>query len=151
MDKRGFVRTLEAVIAVIIIFTFIFFVGRSESGNEKEIQNVRSLQESILSDISSNDIYRDCIVTTSVEDFNNVAEGNSNEPACALEIKKFISDSLPGKFRDNHQFNVCDPKELGTCTLPTISSSQVYTSAVIITSSLKSATYDPRILRIWFY
>jgi len=152
MNKRGFIRTLEAVIAVIIVFMFIFFVGRSSyNADEREIQNIRSLQESILSDISGNDVYRDCIIVTPIEAFNNVAESGANEPACAVEIKNFISDSLPKKFRNNHEFNACDPKELGSCTLPTISSNQVYTSAVIITSSLKSATYDPRILRIWFY
>src|SRR3989344_6288126 len=152
MNNKGFMRTLEAVIAVMIVFMFIYFVGRSGyDDNEREIQNIRSLQESILKDISSNDDYRGCIVSIPISSFNNVADEKANDPPCAVEIRNFISDSLPVKFKNKHKFNICDPQELGSCTLPTISSSQVYTSAVIITSSLKSSSYDPRILRIWFY
>jgi len=156
MNKRGFLRTLEAVIAVIIVFLFIYYAGRSSDKDARFVQGIRSLEESILNDISKNDAFRECIVTTSLADSND----DDNEKADVQEIgeggrcpdvKKFIEDSLPSRYKDNYAFTVCDPKEPGTCSLPAISSKEVYTSAVIISSSLNNKEYSPRVLRIWLY
>lgn len=153
MNKRGFIRTLEAVIAIILIFLFIFFVGKGDGRADLElVQSVRSLQESVLDDISKKDNFRECIVATPVNIFNEVASGKNIEGGeCVVEIRAFIANSLPNRFKEDHEFTVCDPEQLGTCTLPSISSQQVFTSAVIITSSLNSQQYKPRILRLWFF
>ena len=158
MNKRGFLRTLEAVIAVIIVFLFIYYAGRSSDKDARFVQGIRSLEESILNDISKNDAFRECIVTTSLADTDTDGKGKGKadvqeigEGATCPEVKQFIEDSLPSRYRNNYAFTVCDPKELGSCTLPTISSKEVYTSAVIISSSLNNKEYNPRVLRMWLF
>ena len=47
MDKKGFIRTLEAVIAVIVVFVFIYSVGRGGYESTREVDSIKSLQESI--------------------------------------------------------------------------------------------------------
>jgi len=158
MNKRGFLRTLEAVIAVIIVFLFIYYAGRSSDKDARFVQGIRSLEESILNDISKNDAFRECIVTTSLADTDTDGKGKGKadvqeigEGGRCPDVKKFIEGSLPSRYKDNYAFTVCDPKDLGRCTLPNIPSKEVYTSAVIISSSLSNGQYSPRILRIWLY
>ena len=154
MNKRGFIRTLEAVVAIIIVFLFIYYAGRSSDKDTRFVQGIKSLEESILNDISKNDGFRDCIVTTSLADTNGNGKADVQEigeGATCPEVKQFIEDSLPSRYRNNYAFTVCDPKELGSCTLPTISSKEVYTSAVIISSSLNNKEYNPRVLRMWLF
>tara|TARA_Y100000034_G_scaffold512_1_gene633 strand:- start:3132 stop:3590 length:459 start_codon:yes stop_codon:yes gene_type:complete len=152
MDKRGFIRTLEAVIAVIVVFVFIYSVGRGGYESTREVDSIKSLQESILSEISKNDALRECIVNTPPNQLKNIEKDGSR---CG-EVDTFIKESLPPRFLKKYRFNVCDPKNLGEgCQPPDFrDSTRVYTSAVIITSSLKgdgTGTYSPRILRLWFF
>lgn len=159
MDKKGFIRTLEAVIAVIVVFVFIYSVGRAGYESGRDVENIRSLEESILSEISKNDEYRECIVTTSGDtNNNNIADIQEIEKGTFCpEIKIFIEESLPKRFVDKgkYRFNVCDPapSEIKFCTLPDFGDAkEVFTSAVIITSSLENGgSYNPRILRMWLY
>ena len=153
MDKKGFIRTLEAVIAVIVVFVFIYSVGRGGYESTREVDSIKSLQESILSEISKNDGFRECIVTASTK---NIKKIKKDGKGVCPEIDMFIKGSLPPRFLGKYKFNVCDPKNLGKdCQLPGFGdSTRVYTSAVIITSSLEgdgTGTYSPRILRLWFF
>ncbi len=159
MNKRGFIRTLEAVLAIIIVFLFIFYAGKSKDGDERFVQGIRSLQESILDEISKNDEFRECIVSSDINGFNQIAEqevsnciNQPQEPSlCAKEVDCYIEGSLPPRYREKYAFTICSPSDPGSCTLPTISGGEVYTSAVIISSSLNDGKYGPRILRMWLY
>ncbi|MBI2507323.1 hypothetical protein HYV89_00025 [Candidatus Woesearchaeota archaeon] len=156
MNKRGFLRTLEAVIAVVIVFLFIYYAGKSSGDKDaRYVQGIRSLQESVLDEISKNDDFRECIVSTSNDD----TDGNDirdiveiGEGGRCKEIDTFIKDSLPTRFKERYAFNVCNPLDLGSCSLPgNIKGGEVYTSAVVISSSLNNGKYNPRILRMWLF
>lgn len=160
MNKRGFLRTLEAILAVIIVFLFIYYAGRTSGDKDaRYVQGVRSLQESILDEISKNDDFRECIVSSDVKTFNENAEGfkasnciDQEREKCVEEIDCYIEGSLPLRYKDKYKFTICDPKDLGRCTIPSISGAkEVYTSAVIISSSLNDGKYSPRILRMWLF
>ncbi|MEK6856835.1 MAG: hypothetical protein AABX49_02350 [Nanoarchaeota archaeon] len=158
MNKRGFIRTLEAVLAIVIVFLFIFYAGKSKSGDERFVQGIRSLQESILDEISKDDGFRECVVSANIVDFNKeVEEFDANDcigddlDKCSTEIDCYIEGSLPPRYREKYAFTICSPSDPGSCTLPSIKGEEVYTSAVIISSSLNDAKYDPRILRMWLF
>jgi|SRR3989344_2537601 len=163
INKRGFIRTLEAVIAIVIVFLFIFYASKSSTGEDKRfVEGIKSLQESILNDISKNNEFRKCIVEYNPLDQNNNSRDDiSDESAYAKadnpcsgtgKISDFIDESVPTRFRkqgEHFEFIVCNFNI--DCKLPSIEGDEVYTSAVIITSSLKNTKYKPRILRIWFF
>lgn len=163
MNKRGFIRTLEAVLAIIIVFLFIYYAGRSSDSDKRYVQGVRSLEESLLDEISKNDGFRQCIVSGEISKFNedvekfkaeNCIDQKFVEGECAKEIDCYIEGSLPLRYREKYAFTICSPSDLGSCSLPGSigGSKEVYTSAVIISSSLKdSGNYNPRILRMWLY
>lgn len=160
MNKRGFIRTLEAVVAIIIVFLFIYYAGRSSDKDERFVQGIKSLEESILNDISKNDGFRDCIVSSDVNAFNELAGksvsncmNQKHENQCAKGIDCYIEGSLPLKYKNNYAFTICSPTDSGGCSIPGSigKSKEVYTSAVIISSSLNNKEYSPRVLRMWLY
>ena len=159
MNKRGFIRTLEAVLAIIIVFLFIFYAGKSKDGDERFVQGIRSLQESILDEISKNDEFRECIVSGDIVAFNKEVEEfeadgciGTDMDKCSKEVDCYIEGSLPPRYREKYAFTICSPENLGSCSIPgSISGGEVYTSAVIISSSLNDGNYNPRILRMWLF
>lgn len=162
MDKRGFIRTLEAVLAIIIVFLFIYYAGRGSSDKDARfVQGIRSLQESILDDISKNDNFRECIVNSEINKFNTDVESfdannciGQDRASCVEEIDCYIDGSLPLRYKEKYAFTICSPTDPGSCSLPgsIVGSKEVYTSAVIISSSLNDGgKYSPRILRMWLY
>ncbi|MBS3150761.1 hypothetical protein J4443_00050 [Candidatus Woesearchaeota archaeon] len=161
MNKRGFIRTLEAVAAIIIVFLFIYYAGRNSQEDTRFVQGIRSLQESILDDVGKNDDFRECIVNSGIADFNQIVEGfkasnciNIKQDNCAKDVDCYIEGSLPLRYKERYAFTICSPSDLGSCSLPGSigGSKEVYTSAVIISSSLKNeGKYGPRILRMWLY
>ena len=159
MNKRGFIKTLEAVLAVIIVFLFIYYLGRSGGEDARFVQGIRSLEESVLNEISKDDSFRECIVNSDVTVFNQIVDDfqASNcisipQDKCAKDIDCYIEGSLPLRYREKYAFTICSPSDPG-CSLPGSigGSKEVYTSAVIISSSLNDAKYSPRILRMWLY
>ncbi len=162
MDKRGFIRTLEAVLAIVIVFIFIYYAGRSSSGEDaRYVAGVRSLQESILNDISKNDNFRECIVNSDINKFNTDVESfkannciGQDRANCAEKIDCYIEGSLPLRYKNKYAFTICSPSDPGSCSLPGSigGNKEVYTSAVIISSSLSNnAKYSPKILRMWLF
>ena len=125
MDNRGFLRTLEAVLAVVIVFLFIYYAGRgSGDGDDRYVQGVKSLQESILDEITKNDDFRECIVTTDIDKFNALAEEKvSNcineefdKDKCSKKIDCFIDGSLPLRYKEEYAFTICSPTDPGSCS-----------------------------------
>ena len=160
MNKRGFIRTLEAVLAVVIVFLFIYYIGRSGGEDARFVQGVKSLQESVLDEVSKSDNFRECIVNSDITQFNIDVESfeannciGQDRDNCAEEIDCYFEGSLPSKYKEKYAFTICSPTDLGSCSLPGSigGSKEVYTSAVIISSSLNDAKYSPRILRMWLY
>lgn len=148
-------------------------MSRSSTDEDaRYVEGIRSLQESILNDISKNDVFRKCIVEYSPLDQNEndrddisekenpYAYSGSNPLSPCLNTKRiseFIDESVPERFSgqgDHFDFIVCGTSaDDFPCSLPGSieGKKEAYTSAVIITSSLDNEEYNPRILRVWFF
>lgn len=55
VDKKGFVHTIEAVIAIVIVLIFIFTALPRESQEQRVPDNIKLIQEKVLYEINSND------------------------------------------------------------------------------------------------
>ena len=149
MNKRGFIKTLEAVLAVLIVFIFIFSLSQKGSSNNA-VQTMKDMQEGLLSGISKDDKFRSCIVSATKENLPFIGVGNEQDPCFEEGLKDYITNSLPSRFvkqgDERYRIWVCDVND---CTLPELSGKYVYTSAVIISSDLQD--YKPRVFRIWMW
>jgi len=164
MDKRGFIKTVEAIIAVLLIFVFIYYITPKASDN-KDLGDVKSLQAGILQGISENEEFRDCMIaadnpallwvqgTDGIDNsftekiFSGFSPTKCTPTNTQTKIQTFIESSLPPKFQQNYRLVICNE---GYCGLPP-EKDTVYTSAVIITSSVKSQNYNPKIARLYIW
>lgn len=140
MVKKGYIRTLEAVIAIVIILLFIFTVTPSRVTNPSDIPpQVKTAQGYILREIASNQIYRD------------EALGVINDGQCggldsvAPNIDVFVSENVPPGF--GYSCAVC----LSTnCVFtPEGIATSVYIDDIMITPP--DVFTGPKIVRIWMW
>ena len=111
MNKKGFVRTLEAIIAVIIVLGIILVVAP-----EKELQsavtpeNIREAQTFILDSIMSNEILRSCIE-------HATTEGQCNNICTApADIDAFVQAHMPPTYE--YRCEICNSANTCSGILP---------------------------------
>ena len=152
MDKRGFIKTLEAVLAVLILFIFIYSMSQREDSEDSNTKVMKNIQEGLLKGISQNDNFRNCIVTANTATLPFIGTGSGGDPCLEENLKSYITGTLPSRFTksgsERYKIWVC---EVDSCTLPTLGGKYVYTSAVVISSDLKEQEYNPKIFRIWMW
>ena len=150
MNKQGFIKTVEAIIAVLIIFIFIYYVTPKSTTNQ-DTSDIKKLQEEILKGISENEEFRECIIQeTGIGIIQSTGiTGFATCNGIATTMQTFIESSLTKKFQTNYQLVICTQ---GSCGSPP-EKDTVYTSAVIVTSSLKTTppTYNPKVVRLYLW
>ena len=152
MNKQGFIKTIEAIIAVLIIFIFIYYVT-PKSSDIKDTSDIKKLQEEILKGISENEVFRECIIKETGTKIIQYADPKiTGFETCtsgvSTTMQTFIESSLTKKFQTNYQLVICTQ---GSCGSPP-EKDTVYTSAVIVTSSLKTPpTYNPKVVRLYLW
>ncbi len=63
MNKKGFLRTIEAVIAIIIILGLILFLTPTRVSDVGEVPGtIEEAQKIIIEEISFNETFRDCVL-----------------------------------------------------------------------------------------
>lgn len=150
MDKRGFIRTLEAIIAIIIVFVFIYVLMQGTINTAtKGTESIKSLQEEVLRGISESEALRNCIVklTPNYLDISEIPGLLDDDIICVADIKTYMQSNL-GKFKQSYALVICNVD--ASCGIPSdLPDKNVYTTAIIITSSLQD--YKPKIVRLWVW
>ncbi|MFH0936057.1 MAG: hypothetical protein V1815_00060, partial [Candidatus Woesearchaeota archaeon] len=133
VNKKGYLKTIEAVIAILIILGFIYVITpKNHLPEETTPQNVESSEEFIVTQVLYNSTYRDCIV-------------KDDRPCVETLVKK----NTPSGY--NYQFEMCDTstsclQKLGI-TLPIDKS--IYSKNVFI--SQESGLINPKVFRIYMW
>lgn len=143
MDKKGYIRTLEAVIAIVTILTFTYSVmPKAEADTGKTPYLVKSAQDYITSEIAENSNYRGLITGYSLS--TDVVIGNQapNLP----QIDDLIKKHTPPGY--NYTALLC--KQTGCLT--DVPSKNVYVTDIMITGApTPGIDNEPRIVRIWMW
>jgi hypothetical protein len=150
VGKRGFIKTVEAIIAIVIVLIVIFTLSKKVGNAEEyDVESVRSLMDGVLEGVSENEGMRDCIVTLTIPARGLVySEYNAGNGDCGNDIvNKYVRDTLPKRFR--YSMLVCEANLV--CNIPDLPEGSVYTSAVLITSSVRAEMYKPRAIRLWMW
>src|SRR3989344_8141844 len=99
VNKRGYLRTLEALIGIIIVFGVILFVNQKNVEVELGVPGiVESSQRAILDQISQDADYRECVLNYDSGD--NPGSCSSvgyyiTLPDCSVDIIDLIEGNLP--------------------------------------------------------
>lgn len=136
MDKKGYLKTLEAIIAIIIILLVVYaIIPKYVEPKPNPPLAVQDAQRFILSDISNNDTLRVMILT--------------DNPNVAAEVQKTIqAHMLP-----NYDFACAICPQTSACIQPTPFDKTVYMNDIFIASSpgLTLAEQKPKIIRFWMW
>ncbi|MBU0963406.1 MAG: hypothetical protein KKD48_05885 [Nanoarchaeota archaeon] len=159
MDNKGFVRTLEAVIAIVVIFIFIFTVLPSQKIEQKVPNNIKLIQDKVVNEIESNESLRKNVLTyPSSSDAYYPADLTALErDSKRIELNSFIENSF-GQIRTiDFNFTVCN--ELNQDCMPDfinkdpncgicypLPNKQVYAKSIMISNATAS-----RIFRLYLW
>jgi hypothetical protein len=149
MNKRAWVRILEATIAVMIISGVLLVVySKQESRSMDSSDYFRNLHTKILSDISLNSDLRANVLYVSYED---LSDGNFSA------LNDFVNDSLLDMI--GYSIRVCnlsDPSDackMDPVVYVSILDKDVYVDDVIISSQVSdgSSVYSPKKFRLFLW
>jgi hypothetical protein len=126
MDKKAYMRTLEAVLAVITSFLFITFIVTSRSPTEISKDNVN-----LMSIMKDNPDFRQCALSSNLSCLNGTL---------ALHYPNFVRVY-------GYEFNVTtSPRSAPPETMP---SKDIYLESVFVTGN--STFGYPRVVRLYYW
>lgn len=95
VNKKGFIRTLEAVIAIVIILGFIIYIAPSRKLDIGIPSNVKEAKEFVLHEVLTDEELRECVVS-----------GNLDcKDSCGGKLKKFLDDNKPAGYE--YECEIC--------------------------------------------
>ena len=126
--KKGFIRILEAFIAILIISGAMafFYVSQVQKPNQEEA--IRDLERLILEDISNDLELRKAVLT---EDIGVID----------LRIDEFVSNDY------GYDFKICPINEI--CGFEGIADKEIFSDEVAISSTL--TIYEPKVLKLFIW
>lgn len=144
VNKKGFIRTLEAVIAIVLILGFIFYITpKVVEFEEKVPENVANAKEFILNQILFNKEYSSCIISAGNENCETAITCDKNE-----EIKKLFKDNVPYGYEYACEICSSDSQKKPCINLPEKTfEKSVYTNSIFIYKPTK----DYNIMRIYIW
>ncbi|MDP3917190.1 MAG: hypothetical protein Q8Q42_02785 [Nanoarchaeota archaeon] len=145
MNKKAFIRTMEAVIAVIILLSIIYVVTPARDFDISTPNNVEQAHGAIFSEISANFAYRECILgVSSYGAINNIEEysGTVITDSCLTDINSFININTPNNYV--YLAEICS--QSAACL-----DSSLPVEKSIYTQSIMLASENPKVFRIYFW
>lgn len=112
VNKKGFIKTLEAVIAVILIISFLFYVINKSSVRESEVpKNIEEAQTFILNAVSENKTFRECIVNSIISVDRGLAckIDGADLNNCVFGINEFVKKNIPAGY--DYECEICGKVE----------------------------------------
>ena len=136
-NKRGWIRIVEALVAILLIAGFlILIIDNQENGGKDISDKVYMAENAILREVQSNNTYREYILgigNTSVEfeSFND-------------DLKNHITSRVPAYL--NCTGKICDFDYDLNCDIDSLKK-DIYVRSVMIAAD--STTYEPKLLKIF--
>jgi len=145
-NKKGFIKTLEAVLAIIVLLSLIFILTPK---TEIDISKPNSLQQAhniMFSEISQNISFRDCILdlpnNKEINDPPDFINGNPSSDPCLTPINNFLEAYRPHGYI--YLAEVCD-KSASCLTGDLPIEKQIYSESIMLASD------TPKVFRIYFW
>ena len=131
VNKKGYMKTVEAIIAVILFFSVVLIlVGVYSPEEEATPKDIKVIQEAVLNTIESDTEMRSNILLNQVS---------------TLDTK--LGTLIPNNL--NYLFTICD-SNFDTCPPPAIDQDKtVYVSSLVVSSTYEQ--YNTTIFRLFLY
>ena len=147
VNKKGFIRILEAVIAIILILGFIFWITPRVTEFEEEIpENVASSKEFIMNQILQKKEYGECIAAAKYG-ISSGEHGNCENALCEERKNEIMNlfENIPIGY--DYWCEIC-PSSMSCTNLPPRSEKKsIYTNSIFVYKSDQS--YNTIRIYIW--
>ncbi|MBU2589545.1 MAG: hypothetical protein KKB39_02160 [Nanoarchaeota archaeon] len=139
VNKKGYLKTLEAVLAIVIILLFTFSVTPKPEADLSVPQNIKTTQGFILSEIENNNTLRSYIVNSDDSDIAyNLAYRN---------VDSLINLNMPGGY--GYTFGICDMSSCISNITSLALETSIYSQDILIaTDGIKQ---NPKVVRLWMW
>ena len=129
MHKKGYIKTIEAVVAIVFILGFIYMATPREKTDigEEIPSNVKAAHNLIMSEFLRNDTLREY-----------VAKGDRDS------VDPFISNNIPGGY--DYAFEICSSTL--SCTTEELPLKVTYVGSVFVATNI---TGQPRVVRLYIW
>lgn len=147
MNKRGWIRIVEASIAILLIASAIFAIYRVQS-ERKEI-DLTYITTPILEEIGKNITLREKILAYNTTE----AESYSENAAILRYLNNFVISRIRSSYL-RYSIKICEPAFIGGCALtsyPRNTYSGVYTDERIISAVVTSDVFSPKKVKIYIW
>lgn len=141
VNKRGWLRIVEASIAVMMVLSSLLIIGNGIKVDRET--NPQNRFYYLLEEMSKNNTLRGVILSYN---YSNPESETNN-----LQIITSINGFLANEIKDNtmnYKFNICAP--LDSCTIGANVSKEVYSSERIITANLTSQGLNEKKIKIYW-
>lgn len=139
IGKQGYIKTLEAVIAIVIILAFTFAVTPKPEPLYKLPSSIENAQDYILEEIGRNAELRALIMNADASDHQ--------DPAYA-GIKQIADENMPAGYE--YSIGICLQSACVTNTTPIAEGRSIYTAESMISSG-NASDNTPRVVRLWMW
>jgi hypothetical protein len=147
MDKKGFIKTLEAIISIVLLLGLVLFIFSGNAGIlNRTPQVVKSTNTFVINEFLNNETFRNCFINTD----NNLCIdievfATSENRKCGKVIEDFLLKSAPAGYGDKCE--VCiSSKSCTNLNIPVEKS--VYTKSGFVYSEEKN---EGRIIRNYIF
>lgn len=136
VDKNGFVKVIEAYIAISLLLGFVFFVIQNNNARTPPENRISESEINVLESIQINNTLRSDVLSVTNFDLS------SNDTGFPSSLKPYATINNP-----NYAcyLKVCSSS--GICDMNFTNSKQIYSNNILITSSLQD--YSIRELKIF--
>ncbi len=131
VNKKGYLRIIEAIIAVLIVIGAILIAINKNSSSQSEdfCQNVQSYIE----EIGKNNELRNAVLT------NNTGQ-----------IEVFLSERINNPLID-YQVKICEPNEFCTLDKAGLDNIEVCAGERLISTTQNSDSFEPKKLKVFLF
>ena len=127
-NKKGYIRTLEAIVAILMLYIFITFLLSQNKPEEAAAPlDIVLSQESVLKEIQSSSYYRNCVLEKDVD--------------C---VDQLASSTLGKKY--DYALAICTRTE---CQIPATPVKEVYVDSIVISSNITKFETTSVNLYVW--
>jgi hypothetical protein len=129
VNKKGYIQTLEAIVAILIIYiTVLSLMSQYRSKTQAGVPlDIKLTQDALLKEIESSNIYRNCAL--------------SNNTLC---IDDLINKSIGNKYM--YKVALCT---VSSCAVPITPNREVYVRSIIVSSNITNYTTTSVNIYLW--
>lgn len=139
VGKKGYLKTLEAVLAIVIILLFTFSITPRPEQDLGVPQNIKNTQDFILSEIENNNSIRSYVV--------NSDDSDAAYNLAYKSIDGLINENMPGGY--SYTFGICDMSSCISNITSLALETSIYSQDVLIATD--GEKQNPKVIRLWMW